>query len=204
VVDATGVRILAANPAALRLYDHTLPEMLGTYGDLSGDSAAWQGHVRRKDSACPWRLPGVTGDAARSFSALLEDAEQELRSNVMEMVAGNQPLEPILFHINELFERRCPTLRPAVLLLREGRLHHVVADRVPAALRQSLDGLPIGASDSPASPYRPLGEPETEVDIANDSRWEPWCDIAMAEGLHCCWCRPLRPARGNLGVYAVY
>jgi diguanylate cyclase (GGDEF)-like protein len=217
VLDAEELRILAANPAALRLYGYSLNEILRmTYGDLSGDMPPeWQGRVRhhRKDgssfaleaTAAVHDLPGAPLRVVILRPCACDD-EQELRTGVMEMLAGNQPLESVLAHINELLERRFPELRAAVLLLTGDRLHHVAGGAISADLRQALDGLPIGRPDSsgrPASPY--WGEPDAEVEIANDPRWERWRDLAAALGLHRCCCRPMVSGAGEiLGVYAVY
>ncbi|MCC6314533.1 MAG: EAL domain-containing protein [Thermomicrobiales bacterium] len=216
-LDGDTLRVLAANPAAARLYGRT-PEQLCqmNWAELSGDAApVWEGRaVHRREDGSAFEVEVATGAACADGRALRVvqlkppacDMEGTLAAEVVEMLAGRQAVEPILFRIAELFDRRFPALASAALLLADGRLVHAAAPRLGVPLRHSLDGLPIEeapGSGEPASPY--WGESANTADIAADPRWSRWRALALDGGLRGCWSEPMVSGAGEiLGVFSVF
>ena len=123
---------------------------------------------------------------------------------VVEMIARNEKLEPVLAGIAALVEERAAGLRCAVMLLRNGRLYHAAGNRVPRAFVAAVNGLPVG-SGAPR-PSAPFWDPSPRhSEIAADPRWNEFRGAALACGLAACWSFPLLSATGEvLGVLAAY
>ncbi len=123
---------------------------------------------------------------------------------VVEMIARNERLEPVLAGIAALVEERAEGLRCAVMLLRNGRLYHAAGDRLPRAFVAAVNGLPVGSAAQ--RPSAPFWDPSPQYsEIAADPRWEEFRGAALAYGLEACWSFPLLSATGEvLGVLAAY
>ncbi len=123
---------------------------------------------------------------------------------VVEMIARNEKLEPVLAGIAALVEERAGGLRCAVMLLRNGRLYHAAGERLPRAFVAAVNGLPVGSDAQ--RPGAPFWDPSPRHSrMAADPRWAEFLGAALACGIESCWSFPLLSATGEvLGVLAAY
>ncbi len=123
---------------------------------------------------------------------------------VVEMIARNEKLEPVLARVATMVEERAPGLRCALMLLRNGRLYHAAGGGLPPGFVSAVNGLPVGGDAARQS--APFWDPAPRVaDIAADSRWEEFRRPALAAGLASCWSFPLLSPTGEvLGVLAAF
>lgn len=123
---------------------------------------------------------------------------------VVEMIARNEKLEPVLAGVAAMVEERARGLRCAVMLLRNGRLYHAAGGGLPPGFVSAVNGLPVGGDAARQS--APFWDPAPRLaDIAADPRWEEFRAAALAAGLASCWSFPLLSPTGEvLGVLAAY
>ncbi|ACB74233.1 response regulator [Opitutus terrae] len=129
------------------------------------------------------------------------------QNQVLEMVAGGEPLDDTLTTLLQFIERQCEEMICSILLVTEDgqRLRHLVAPRLPAAVAAALQDIPIGpaAGSCGAAAFR--RSTVVVEDIATDPLWEDYRAAALAAGLRACWSSPIFDvAHRLLGTFAVY
>ena len=69
--------------------------------------------------------------------------------------------------------------------------------RIPAALREAMDRVPVGPVGTSSSAAVHYGKTVVVEDIADNSIWLDLRDVAIAAGYRSCWSVPLRRARAD-------
>ncbi|HET6899160.1 MAG TPA: ATP-binding protein, partial [Vicinamibacteria bacterium] len=84
-------------------------------------------------------------------------------------------------------------------------VRHGAGPRLSAAVKRAIDGLPIGERAGSCGAAAHRKQAVVVEDIATDSLWADYRELAAAEGLRACWSTPIFDARHNvLGTFALY
>jgi len=129
------------------------------------------------------------------------------QSRILQKLAANAPLSEILKRLVLLIEAQSPGMLCSVLLLSEDGDHirHGAAPSLPKEYVEAIDGEPIGPKHGSCGTAMYRGEPVCVTDIASDSLWENYRELALANGLRACWSTPILSGRGKvLGSFAMY
>lgn len=130
-----------------------------------------------------------------------EAAERDLLQHIVQ----GEPLPQWLDRLCRAYERLYPPGLCSVLLLEGQRLRHAAAPSLPAAYCRAVDGVRIGPQVGSCGTAAYTGEPVLVADIAQDSRWENYRELARQYGLAACWSIPICGSGQNtLGTFAVY
>ena len=126
---------------------------------------------------------------------------------VLEMISSGTPLSDVLSVLCRIIEERSPGLLCSILLLDPNRksLRHGAAPSLPDSYTLAIDGITIGprVGSCGAAAYR--AEPVIVTDIATDSLWSDYRDLALSHGLRACWSTPIISKDGKiLGTFAMY
>ena len=147
---------------------------------------------------------GVSRDVTRRR---LADALREGQAEILEMIATGAPVESVLEALVHLVELQSHGILGSVLLASEDghSLRPGAAPSLPPEYAKLVDGLRIGpdVACSGSAAYR--RELIVAANIASDTRWTDYRDMAAAFGLRSCWSAPILSKSGDtLGVFAVY
>ncbi len=126
------------------------------------------------------------------------------RNEVLQLVAGNEPIEKVLTQLARMVERQCPPLVCSVFLIRDGRLSHGASPSLPALYVEVFDGLDIDTGDGPfalTSPPRNLPVDE----LAAHPAFRMQADMLQRLNFQSCWPVPIRSGEGApLGTFLIY
>jgi PAS domain S-box-containing protein len=139
----------------------------------------------------------------RKRAESLRDGERR----ILEMIAGDAPLEEILEKLVRVVEAQFGGLLCSVLLLDEDgqRARHGAAPSLPESYVKAIDGLCIGPKAGSCGTAMYRKEPVVVTDILHDPLWEPYRAIAQPYGFRACWSTPILAQSGKvLGSFAVY
>ncbi|MGQ4277201.1 EAL domain-containing protein [Pseudidiomarina sp. E22-M8] len=123
-------------------------------------------------------------------------------------LAQNKPLEDKLTDISALIEGQIVDAMCSVMLVdpRKGVLNATGTLRLPKALAEELQGLPIadGVGGCGTAAYRRV--PVVVDDMTKDSRFDSFTKLIEAYNLRACWSYPvMSPTHKNvIGTFAVY
>lgn len=129
------------------------------------------------------------------------------RAAVLDGVVASQPLPAILDTVARSLEDLMPEMRVSILLLdaHSARLHVGAAPRLPDFYNAAVDGLAIGEGRGACGTAALSGERVIVEDIANDSLWNGFHDVAARAGVRACWSVPFKDPGGQvLGTFASY
>lgn len=132
-------------------------------------------------------------------------AEGERR--VLEMIAGDAPLQEVLEQLVRIVEARFTGQLCSILLLDEDGLHirHGAAPSLPKPYVEAINGLPIGPQAGSCGTAMYRKEPVVVTDILQDPLWTDYRAVAEPYGLRACWSTPILAHSGKvLGSFAMY
>ncbi|MEN9937448.1 MAG: hypothetical protein RLZZ387_4027 [Chloroflexota bacterium] len=124
-----------------------------------------------------------------------------------EQLATDAALDEVLETLTLMIEEQAPGSLCAIMLLDAecGTLHTGAAPSLPPAYTAQVDGVRIGPMAGSCGTAVYTGTMVLVDDIATDSRWESWRELALAHGLRACWSVPFFDRQGAvLGTYAIY
>ncbi len=132
----------------------------------------------------------------------------QLRGKLMEIIIkSDSNLTDTLTEMILSIEQTLPNLSGSVLLLDEDGQHLRVgaAPHLPDAYNAAIDGGKIGPNAGSCGTAAYLGQRVIVSDIAHDSLWQDYRDLALAHGLAACFSEPiLDQSRKVLGTFAMY
>jgi PAS domain S-box-containing protein len=126
---------------------------------------------------------------------------------VLETIATGAPLSEVLTVLCRSIEEQGDDMLCSVLLLdAEGvRLRHGAAPSLPDDYNHAVDGILIGPNVGSCGTAAYLGQTVIVSDIASDSLWADFRDLALGYGLRACWSTPIFSSGGKtLGTFAIY
>jgi diguanylate cyclase (GGDEF)-like protein/PAS domain S-box-containing protein len=149
----------------------------------------------------PVAVQGIARDITerKRFEALERD-----RNRVLELTAGNVPLDRILGGLCGLIEGQCPELRCAAVVWRNGRLALGAAPNLPAGFEESWAAPDIsGAAGAYAAQFDESGPVRMALDVEPALRSHG--DLLSGAGLRTCWVLPILSGDGKrLGAILLY
>ncbi|MGA5267563.1 SpoIIE family protein phosphatase [Streptomyces lydicamycinicus] len=153
------------------------------------------------------RIDGVVVIAVETTAfhhAQLLAAEQRL---LLEQIASDAPLGEILTGMARAIEELSPELIVSVLLADPDGTHllHGTGPSLPAFYNDAIDGVAIGPDVGSCGTSAYLREPVIVTDIATDSRWKDYRDLAARAEVAACWSTPIMGTDDRLlGTFAIY
>ncbi|MBW4652857.1 MAG: PAS domain S-box protein [Kaiparowitsia implicata GSE-PSE-MK54-09C] len=127
---------------------------------------------------------------------------------VLEMVARDRPLPETLNLLVQIAEEQSqPGVIGSLLLLDANGTHlrHGASPNLPMDYCQALDGLAIGPKTGSCGTAMYRAETVIVADIATDTLWQEYRDLALRHGLRACWSMPILSSQGRvLGSFAMY
>ena len=127
--------------------------------------------------------------------------------DALKMILLGAPLNEVLTTITRLIEAHSTGILCSIFLLDEDGLHlrYGVAGSLPEAYRAAVDGISIGPNVGSCGTAAYLRQPVFVSDIASDTRWVRFRDVALQSGLRGAWATPILShddkVLGTLGMY---
>jgi PAS domain S-box-containing protein len=153
--------------------------------------------------AAPSPPAGLPVVASRRADALVETPR-----NLLEMIASDAPLRPVLEAIARFCDAQAPELLAVIHAISADResLGPAVAPRVPQCPALILGHTPIGHESGVFGAAVHLRRPVISEDIAADPRWSAWWrEHALASGLASAVAWPLFAPSGEVvGVFGAF
>jgi len=144
---------------------------------------------------------------AKDITALKRsELRERIRAEILEQIAGGDPLPQLLRFIVLAIEKECPEALCSILLVdHEGkRLVGGVAPSLPDAYNRAVDGTKIGEGIGACGTAAFRGERVVVEDINTHPFWKGFVPAQQA-GLRSCWSEPVFSSTGQLlGTFAVY
>jgi diguanylate cyclase (GGDEF)-like protein/PAS domain S-box-containing protein len=128
------------------------------------------------------------------------------RFEILELAANDAPIDDILQRLVENVEYSVPGTIAMVSRLRGDRLFHAASGTgLPAPYVTAIEGGTIGPNEGSCGAAAFRGESIVVSDIAHDSLWQDYRQVALAHGLQSCWSTPIRNGHNVvLGTLALY
>ena len=129
------------------------------------------------------------------------------QKQVLEMIAGGEPLTDIMTTLLSFIETQAPEMLCSLLLLEDDGKHlrSCAAPRLPADYLQAVDRIPIGPRGGSCGTAAFRRSAVFVADIATDLLWTDYRDLALAHDLRSCWATPVFDVNHRLlGTFAVY
>ena len=140
-------------------------------------------------------------EAALKLSGLLERE----RSQVLELVAQNQPLDAVLASVARMLENQRPGLRACILRVRGGLCRLAVAPSLPGDALTLLDSLPAAVGYGSFGAAAERGIPVQTSHVADSVDWVRLRDWAARHAVESSLSSPLLSAGGEvLGTLSLF
>ena len=150
----------------------------------------------------------ASSDRERAGGAVRASVELVAGHNrVLELMARGRPLPHVLDALARWIESQCPGTLASILLLERDGIHvrHGAAPSLPETFTRAVDGEPIGPRAGSCGTAAFRREPVVVDDIASDSLWDDYREIALAHGFRACWSAPIFDEQHRvLGTFALY
>ena len=131
-----------------------------------------------------------------------------LQTRALELAAENRPLRAALEDLMDAVEAQSSSsVKGSVLLLNEQGTHllHGAAPSLPDAYNAAIDGIAVGSGIGSCGTAAFENRAVYVSDIAIDSLWADFRDLALFHDLRACWSTPILSAEGAvLGTFAMY
>lgn len=136
---------------------------------------------------------------------LLSDLEQ-LEKNVLAMNAEpHTPLVDILEYYTRGIERLFPNTKCSIIRISDNRIYNWASPSLPLEYVNAIHGLAIGPSVGSCGTAAYSKTRVISADIANDTKWNGYQELALKHGLRACWSNPIIDSDGNvLATFANY
>ncbi|MGB1261703.1 MAG: bifunctional diguanylate cyclase/phosphodiesterase [Cognaticolwellia sp.] len=136
-----------------------------------------------------------------------KDKINQLRNNILELIASSSKLAKVLPAIIHGVENEYPDARCSILLLDKSGKHLRVgaAPSLPNFFNQAIDKLPIGQGVGSCGTAAYSKKRVIVTDIATHPYWTRWSALAKEAKLAACWSEPIIDNQGKvLGIFALY
>ncbi|MBV9619650.1 MAG: PAS domain S-box protein, partial [Gammaproteobacteria bacterium] len=185
---------------------------------LAGEPQAFEWmhcDAKGRELICEVRLVHLPSGSRRLVRGSIADISARKRAervgaaerHVFEQVTRNAPLEEVLDSVARLIESGIEGAWGALSLLAgDGQtFSYLVAPRLPAELRATLEHAAIGIRGGSDAACVYLGRQVLVADLGKDPFWVEPRAAALAAGLRASWSTPIKAASGSvLGALGVY
>ncbi len=158
----------------------------------------------RDESGAPVKIIGSMRDISRRKA--VEEMLRLERIN-LELIAKDVSLPTILLSVVKAVEAQAPEMLCSVLLTDpEGKkLIHGAAPSLHEEYNSAADGIEIAPGVGSCGTAAATKQMVIAEDIATDSRWTDFRELALKHGLRACWSQPIMGhAERVLGTFAMY
>lgn len=207
VLQQQPLQLLLGEPQDAPLPVH-IRESLARHGRFTGDI-----QLLHQDGRAIWvaavinRLPNA-GEVITLSDITFSKRFEALQKQVLEDVAHERPLEPLLTTLCQEFERLVPGLAVGVQQVDEqGLLHPLACPSLPRAALDCLEAQPIGPDMGACGAASFLGQPVAQEDLRNipAEHLQPLQQSLLEGGFQACWATPIFTRdRQVIGVFALY
>ncbi|GAB3367080.1 MULTISPECIES: diguanylate cyclase domain-containing protein [Giesbergeria] len=132
---------------------------------------------------------------------------EQARSQVLEMLAHDAPLNDILYAIVRSVEAERPAMLCSILLLTPDGMHltNGASPSLPDFYLAAIEGLTIGPAVGSCGTAAWGAHRVVVEDIQSHPYWTPYRALAERAGLRACWSQPVCAANGQvLGTFGMY
>jgi PAS domain S-box-containing protein len=196
--------------------------LLAESSEIAAKSGTWSGEsilLSRKGTRIPVSQVMMAHrdehGALEYFSTVMRDLTARKQTEalvngqnqVLEMIAGGEPLAEVLTTLLCFIERQSEDILCSILVLEDDgrRLRHCAAPRLPPEYVEAIDGLPIGPAVGSCGTAAFRRAAVHVENIATDPLWADFRALAEKHGLRACWSTPIFDVRHRmLGTFAVY
>ncbi len=139
----------------------------------------------------------------------LNEALLQQEKRILELIAAGAPLPAVLEELTLGIEKRFTEygILASVLLLDPSGKHlrHGAAPSLHDAYNRAIDGIAIGPAEGSCGTAAYLRKRIIVSDIAHDSLWKNYAELALTHGLRSCWSTPIMGSENQvLGTFAIY
>lgn len=182
------------------------------------DSVLMEARFRHRDGWWPmfenilksFDLPSGTGIVInsrditeRKFAEALRDGQ----SRIIEMIATNTPLEPVLESLLSMIESQAEGVRSAVVLLNDDgdQVRGSIAPSLPLAAIKAIDACSVIRGDGGDDAVRDRRLEVMVNDLTQDPAWAEYRELVEQHELRACWSTPvIGQAKNVLGLFNFY
>jgi signal transduction histidine kinase/DNA-binding NarL/FixJ family response regulator len=135
------------------------------------------------------------------------DTQLQVENHIFELIVKGTGLLHTLEAIAQFIENSTEDVKCCLLLVDEkgNNLHGCVAPSLPTKYKQAINRIPIESCAASCGTAAYRRESVIAEDIASDSLWINYRDVALDCGLRACWSAPILTAEGSvLGTFAMY
>jgi PAS domain S-box-containing protein len=126
-------------------------------------------------------------------------------NRILQMVAKGDPLSQILDTLCRVVEQQATDVLASILLVEDGHLQHGGAPDLPKPYIDAVNGVAIGPHVGSCGAAAFTGKQVIVDDIATDSLWADYRDVALPHGLRACWSTPIFSTQDKvIGTFAMY
>jgi PAS domain S-box-containing protein len=154
------------------------------------------------------RVIGMVGVVQDITAHKHAEAVSEAKRKVLHLLAEGAALESVLAELVRAVELEAERrIKGSILLVEDDRatLRHGAGPRLPAAIIQACQCIPIGPTSGACGAAAFTKEPVYVADIETDPLFSSFKELALAHGLRSCWSTPIFSSDGEvLGAFAIY
>lgn len=193
------------NSAPITAHRRALQGEAVTY-ELEWDGRAFHSHVEP--------LRNVDGTLTGTISIALDITERKRAESLLlrekhalELITQGSSLANVLTFLARTVEEQASEMLCSILLLDRDKktLRHGAAPSLAETYNRAIDGIEIGPAVGSCGTAAYRNETVIVTDIATDSLWTEYSELALSHGLRACWSRPIVSTIGTvLGTFAIY
>jgi len=134
-------------------------------------------------------------------------AQQEIKNEVLELLAQNQPITVILDAITQNWDRLYSGQHCSILLFddKHQALHCASAPNLPDFYIQALEGVRVGPGVGSCGAAVFTKQVAVAEDLLSHPNWQDFRDLMLKTPYRSCWSHPILAADGRvLGTFALY
>ena len=206
LVDAASVAVLREHDRRVIENGETLQvieRVVSLHGHRAIQVLSVKMPMRRPDGSI-YALCGISTDITELIRV---QRRENVRSQVLEMLARHEPLLQILDRLVRGIEADEDGLRCAIVLI-EGspkRLRTAAAPNLPDFFNQAIDSKEVGIDVRSCGHAAFAGERIVVEDIQAHPLWTSSREVAAQAGVRSCWAEPIRLSTGEvIGTFAIY
>jgi predicted signal transduction protein with EAL and GGDEF domain/sensor domain CHASE-containing protein len=174
--------------------------------ELEWDGRAFHSHVEP--------LRNAEGNLTGTISIALDITERKRaealllgEKRLLELITQGDSLPNVLTFLARTVEEQASEMLCSILLLDRDKktLHHGAAPSLAETYCRAIDGIKIGPAVGSCGTAAYKKETVIVPDIATDSLWADYSELALSHGLRACWSQPIVSTSGTvLGTFAIY
>lgn len=173
--------------------------------------------IKRRDGVFRWHMVSANpvaespnhwiGCSTDIHDVVAMQKRERAQAEILQMVAGGEPVQTILEALCSLGEAQLPGSRCSVLLVSEDgkRFNGGAAPFLPKELQELVTGIEIGPGVGSCGTAASEKRDVVSVNISRDPLWDDWRAAFESLGVQACWSLPVYGTDGSvLATYGFY